>query len=299
MALSEWFKDHYHWQDVKIINEQLIETENGRKRLHLWSDKELLDWHIEWRDRCSVTPYVLADRMIRNRNQEAFSAWNNGWLTIHDDVSHSYDKECAEQIGMTIGAMIQHGKETHSKVQPSVQTEPAFPKLQRYVSRFEDRRLMLLTFISEAKSRMKKAEALIEHVNEPLPLLDPIRTTEQVKKMYQIVIWYGTNEYPERGYRSLRQFLSEFLHENGEESFKKLLDGMYTADKLTREQAILLLAECLKPYELDPLVRVAEHNPTKEEIECCMNQVERDWESSRKLVQLISASIDKKKVAIS
>ncbi len=94
MEMLELLKKQYHWQKIKVINEESIETEQGRKRLRFWTDKELLGWHIEWRDNCGVTPYVLADRMIRSKEQDAALSWKDGWLTVHDEVDRpSFVKE--------------------------------------------------------------------------------------------------------------------------------------------------------------------------------------------------------------
>lgn len=298
MELLDWLKEHYQWQDVKFVNEALIETEQGHKRLRYWSDKALLDWHIKWRDSCSVTPYVLADRMIRSKEQEAALAWKDGWLTVHDEVTDShFIKERAEEIGMMIGAMIGHGVTTDSTVKPVSQDEPAFPQLYAHAPLFHGSQQSLLTsLLKEAETRMKKANALRERLkDEPLPLLDPITSFKQAKQVYQVLIWYGTMESPERGYRSLCVFLGRWLDAFGKEALEELLSGMYVEERVTREQAILLLAECLKSYELDPLVQLMKRNPSDREIEQALQHATREWEQSKQLVQMISASIDKKK----
>lgn len=298
MELLDWLKQQYQWQDVKFVNEELIETEQGKKRLCYWSDKALLDWHIEWRDGCSVTPYVLADRMIRNKEQEAALSWKEGWLTVHDEVADSpFVKARARDIGTMIGAMIQYGIATESPVETVLQDEPTFRQLYMYVSHLsKEQQLLVTTLLNEAGIRMRKATALRKQLkDETLPLLDPIESIKQAKQVYQVLIWNGSTERPERGYRSLRIFLGDWLDTFGKEAFCELLGGMYLEERLTREQAILLLGECLKPYELDPLVILIKQNPSEREIEQTLEQATKEWEQAKHLVQMISASIDQRK----
>ncbi|WP_332689538.1 hypothetical protein [Halalkalibacter lacteus] len=298
MELLDWLKENYQWQSVKFVNEALIETEQGRKRLRYWSDKALLDWHIEWRDRCSVTPYMLADRMIRNKDQEASISWKGGWLTVHDEVDQSAVVSQSEtEIGKMIGAMVHYGVQSAVDVDSVPQKEPMYSELYSHVPFLRDsHRQFIAPLLMESEKRMKKAIALkASFKNETLPLLDPITTPKQAKKVYQVLIWFGTRQPPERGYYSLRMFLSEWLEKYGRESLEILLAGMYEDDRVTREQAILLCAECLHPYELDSLVMMLERNPRDTEIEEELQKITKEWERSKVLVQVISASIDKKK----
>jgi hypothetical protein len=298
MELLDWLCENYQWQNVKFVNEALIETEKGRKRLRYWSDKALLDWHIEWRDRCSVTPYVLADRMIRNKDQNASISWKDGWLTVHDEVEQdAVVSQSEKEIGKMIGAMIHYGVQSTVDIETVQQKEPMYAHLYTHVPLLRDtQRQFMTSLLKESEVRMKKATALKESLkNVSLPLLDPITTPNQAKKVYHVLIWFGTKQFPERGYYSLRIFLSEWLEKYGIESLEKLLAGMYEDDHVTREQAILICTECLRPYELDSLVNMLEQNPRDTEIEEEIQRITKKWERSKILVQVISASIDKKK----
>ncbi|MFC0469435.1 hypothetical protein ACFFHM_02480 [Halalkalibacter kiskunsagensis] len=297
MELLDWLCENYQWQNVKFVNEALVETEQGRKRLRYWSDKALLDWHIEWRDRCNVTPYVLADRMIRNKDQEAAISWKGGWLTVHDEVDQgAVVSQSEKEIGRLIGAMIHYGVQSTADIEPVQQKEPMYSKLHSHVPYLrESHRQFVSALLKESEIRMKKATALQASLNERLPLLDPVTTPKQAKMVYDVLIWFGTRQLPERGYYSLRMFLSEWLEKYGKESLESLIEGMYEKDRVTREQAIFLCSECLCPYELDNLVMILERNPTEAEIEEEILNIKKEWEQSKILVQVISSSIDKKK----
>lgn len=127
MELLDRLKEQYEWQDVKFVNEQLVETELGRKRVRYWTDKALLDWHIAWRDGCSVTPYMQTDRMIRNKDQQAWIDWKEGWLTVHDEVDNSFRLNQSDQkVGQMIGTMIAYGLRANPELDPAKPKEPLF-----------------------------------------------------------------------------------------------------------------------------------------------------------------------------
>lgn len=296
MELLDWLKERFAWQDVRLVNEALVETEQGRKRLRYWSDKELLDWHIEWRDHCRVTPFILADRMIRATNKEPTLEWKDGWLTVHDEVTGSVpSREVAEKIGLMIGTMIAFGLETEAKVEPAEKREPLYAELRESLHFLpREQHSFVSSLVREATVRMKKAAALESKLaEERLPLLDPLRFSKQVRHVYQVMIWRGTMERPERGYFTVRSFFENWLEHYGKDACLELWDGMqaYVSD----EQAMLLLAELLKPYELDSLVTLPETNPTNAAISREINQLVAKWERSKELVALLSSAIDSRR----
>ncbi|MCL7748089.1 hypothetical protein [Halalkalibacter alkaliphilus] len=298
MELLDWLKENYQWRNVKFVNEALIETDHGRKRLRYWSDKALLDWHITWRDKCSVTPYMLTDRMIRNKEQEPAIEWKDGWVTVHDEVDQPLQVVSNEdKIGNMIGCMIHYGLHSTTEMKPKNVKEPMFRSLYSHLSYFnEQQRTFIRSLLRESDHRMKKVKMLQEQVKEEkMPLMDPISSTDQVKKVYDVIIWYGTKQHPELGYYSLREFLATWLDQHGKDSATRLISAIVEHEKVSRDQAMLLLIECLKAYELDRLVAVVKRNVTDKEIEGELQKVTSEWERSKELVQVISSLIEKKK----
>ncbi|MCM3715085.1 hypothetical protein M3202_13435 [Alkalihalobacillus oceani] len=296
MELLDWLKERFAWQDVRLVNEALVETEQGRKRLRYWSDKELLDWHIEWRDHCRVTPFILADRMIRATNKEPALEWKDGWLTVHDEVTGTVpSKEVAEKIGLMIGTMIAFGLETEAAVEPVVKREPLYAELRESLPILpQEQHAFVSSLVREAAVRRKKAAALESKLaDERLPLLDPLHFSKETRHVYQVMIWQGTMERPERGYFTVRSFLESWLEHYGKDGCLELWKGMQTY--VSNEQAMLLLAELLKPYELDSLVTLLETNPTDAAISGEINQLVAKWERSKELVALLSSSIDSRR----
>lgn len=298
MELLDWLKENYQWRNVKFVNEALIETEHGRKRLRYWSDKALLDWHITWRDECSVTPYMLADRMIRNKDQEAAITWKDGWLTVHDEVKQAvHGKSYEEKIGKMIGSMIAYGLNKEITIKPVERQEPQFRTLYSHIPFLkEEDKSYVRALLQESDLRMNKVKEMKKQVkDENLPIIDPAMSIDQAKTVYDLMIWYGSNQYPEEGYYSLRNFLGNWLEEHGKESATKLIRAIVDHENVSHDQALLLLIECLKAYELDHLVAVLKENRPNLEMEETLQNVTNEWERSRELVEVISVMIENKK----
>lgn len=301
MELLDCLKEHYQWKNVKFVNETLIETESGHKRLHYWSDKVLLDWHIIWRDHCSDTPYVLLDRMIRSVKQKAAIEWEDGWITVHDQIEQPYPIRGQEaNVVKVVAAMIDYGLEEHKDINPIQMKEPIYQELYKSMPYFlPEQKAFLSSVLREADVRMKKAVSLSKLTEGSLPIIDPITSVNQLKKVFNVLFWYGTVREPERGYYSFSLFLKEWLDTFGKESVETFLQQLFEDPRISKDQILLLLSECLKPFELDSLVDLMKQKPTDVEIQRGIDLVKEDWEKSKQLVQIISVTIDKKKVLAS
>ncbi|WP_088103722.1 hypothetical protein [Halalkalibacter urbisdiaboli] len=298
MELLDCLKDQYHWNDIQFIDNHLIETEHGEKRIRFWYDQELLDWHTQWRDQCSITPCVLIDRMIRTKDNETAIKWRDGWITIHDELKDVFPQRGEEETwGLMLGTMVKKGKQFESRYIEKQYEKPNLRLIDDHHTRLNKREQMLLAqCLTEAKERSKKAEQLRRSCkNEAVPLLDPIHSSQQAKRVYHVLVWTGTENPPERSYRSYHSFLVKWLSKNGQASLELLLDAMERTGGFTREQALLLLAECLEPTELIPISLQFEQNADETAIRQAIEASLSEWEYSKRLVKVISSWLDKKK----
>ncbi len=297
MELLDYLKERYPFRKVEFVNHNLIETEQGLKRIRYWENKELLDWHIEWRDRCSVTPCILIDRMIRTKDKQAFARWENGWLTVHDELNDSFKQNGKEAVwGQLLGTMIKHGLTAETKVTAKEKQSPKFNKLPLHTVKLDEgQRQLLQRCIEESNYRVKKSEQLLTRSRDEVPpLLDPIYSLHQAQQMYNILVWKGGDGRPERSYRSLCALLSDWCAQHGEASLQELLDEIERVGELSREQCLLLVSECLLPYELDRVVDACESTSVSAtELKQTVDYSLMEWERSRHLVQALSRWVDK------
>ncbi|WP_100405013.1 hypothetical protein [Bacillus solitudinis] len=297
MELLDWIKEQYQWRDVEFVNEAIIETEHGRKRICSWKDKSLLEWHTTWRDRCSVTPHLLMNRMIRNKDQQSFVEWKDGWLTAHDEPTDIFPQQGEEVIwGALLSTMIQEGKKVELAGAKLRDHNPSLEEREDVLNALEiEDKDLVFSCLMEAKIRQKKA-ALLREMNhdETLPFFVPISSPQQAKQVFDVFIWCGTDEPPEKSYQPLRTFLGDWLYQHGQASVEDLLNSMYDHGGLTKEQGLLLLAECLEPTELRRLTSdrgANEKHVTSEEVRAFM----KEWNQTKQLVGVLSGWLDKKK----
>ncbi|MFA9458270.1 hypothetical protein ACERJO_16070 [Halalkalibacter sp. AB-rgal2] len=298
--LIDFLQENYNWGDVSYINNELIKTDKGLKRIRYWEDKQLLEWHISWRDHCSDTPYILMDRMLRTRNHKPYAEHEDGYITAHDEVVARYPISGQEPIiAKAIVSFIQYGLRTETNIIPQPVSKCFYENGDSYVPHLEENRRMECEFlIREGEMREKKANALMELTDStPLPYLDPMMSTDQMRSVAQVLYWVGTMEVPVVGYEHIARFLRNWYVEEGEQSCKKLMQGI--VNQLEREQSIQILAEMLRPYELnDWQINVGDGAIDRESFEERFQLVKKEWDISKQLVRMMSKMIDKKKVSV-
>ncbi|KGA97627.1 hypothetical protein AJ85_04760 [Alkalihalobacillus alcalophilus ATCC 27647 = CGMCC 1.3604] len=299
MELLDWLKENYQWKEAQFINQAILETDQGRKKIQYWLNKEILDWHIVWRDCCSVTPHVLVDRMIRTKAEEPFVEWKDGWVTVHDEIE-DYFLEKGKEIewGTFFGALIRFGQLTKAEVKEQKRFSRKYEEISNLLPVIKsEQRAILSDCLKEVHFRVKKSEQLVKLAgSEQVPLMDNIYSVRQAKKVYEVLFWNGTVEAPVRSYQGLRQLFLYWLQEHGEESLEKVVETMRTVEGFPDEQVMLFIAECLIPYELN---RVAEEiqrtDVTDHDIEQAIRFSLIEWERSKKLVTFMSRWLDQKK----
>ncbi|GAE30206.1 hypothetical protein [Halalkalibacter hemicellulosilyticus] len=298
--LIDFLQENYNWRDVSYMSNELVKTDKGLKRIRYWEDKQLLKWHISWRDHCSDTPYLLMDRMLRTRNQKPYAEHEDGYITAHDEVVDRYPISGQEPIiANTIVSFIQYGLKTEVNIFPQRVSKCVYDHLDSYIPYLrEDQRMDCDFLIREGEMREKKADALMELTDStPLPYLDPMMSTDQMRSVAKVLYWVGTMEVPVVGYEHVARFFRHWYVEEGEQSCIKLMQGV--VDQLEREQLIQILAEMLKPYELnDWQINVEDGTIDRETLEERFQLVKKEWDISKQLVHIMSKMIDKKKVSV-
>ncbi|MDV2684879.1 hypothetical protein RYX56_10915 [Alkalihalophilus lindianensis] len=301
MELVDWLKAQYGFKQVEFINEAVILTDQGRKRIRSWSDSSLLEWHVEWRDRCHYTPIVLTDRMIRTKEEEAAAKWKEQWITLHDEIEEVYPQLDHEKAwGMLMGLMITHGLEerqlerVYKEELPSYEWNPMLLNGLR-----DDIQDQLIRYHKEALVRSKKAERIrSQQRNVKQPLLDLFQSPDQARRIYEVLIWRGTNEQAHLGYQSLRQFLINWQIVNGTKSLEKVIASIGHTEGFNKDQALLFIVEVLEPYEWAALTRSLMSNESERQIEEKLTKMSNEWEAARQLVSILGRWIDDQKKVV-
>lgn len=294
-------KMEYGLSDLKWIKtDQIFQSENGKKRIRIWKDKQLLQWHIKWRDEISKQSGILLDRMIRTKDGEPFFICDKGWATIHDEVEEVFPSLGKEQEwGRLLGTSLAYGLNQSDECQ-------RFKKKQDIPLKAVKQTIVQLNNIDpiaknilersyyEANRRSKKALQLSRRSqSKKLPILTPSITLADAKEVFFNLFWVCGADQPLQGYEPIRNFLENWYIKNGEKSIVHLLDSINIYFPLKADQGMLLLAEFLTPYELTRAVSklVTQEYETME----IMDEYFKGWETTRKLVLLISNWIEEER----
>ncbi|MCT8137504.1 hypothetical protein H1D32_06955 [Anaerobacillus sp. CMMVII] len=299
MDMLRRVKMEYGLSELKWVNaNQIFQSESGMKRIRIWKDKQLLQWHIKWRDEISKQSGILLDRMIRTKNGEPFFICDKGWATIHDEIEESYPSKGKEKDwGRLFGTALAFGLKQSDECQRfrKMQDQP-LNEIKETISKLKTldpmAKLVLERSYFEAIKRRRKALDLRERIQiNKLPILTPFITLADAKEVFFNLFWVCGEEQPIKGYDPMRKLLEEWYIKNGEASTIDLLNSINNYFSLKGDHGVQLLAECLVPSELGRTVSQLETKTDKETANV-MNQFFNSWETSRKLVILLGNWIE-------
>ncbi|WP_209121996.1 hypothetical protein [Alkalihalobacillus sp. BA299] len=306
MDILPLIQENYPFEIISKLDDGIINTNQGRKRYRLWNDENLLNWHQEWRDKCSQVPYQLTDRMLQTKDENKAIKIEDGWLTVHDELEDLFPtKDYEQKWACIIARMIEFGEQKKDDIQVAGKRDfPSISQWKIWVNTTsvlnEKKRMILQSCIQEAMRRKHKSLELTKsNKNKRLPIMDKISSLTQAKKIFDLFVWQGTSDAPECGFISFTSFLQQWAGENGEESLLKLLNGIDEQIQLRQNYGTDLLAEAWLPWELaDSMERFQQCEET-EEVDVHFSTFQKEWNERRQLVLSLIKWLneDRKKVA--
>lgn len=300
MDMLRRIKMEYGLSDLKWVKEnQLFDSGYGEKRIRIWKDKQLLQWHVKWRDEISKQSGILVDRMIRTKAGEPFFISDKGWVSIHDEIEERFPCQGREkEWGRLIGVMLAYGLKQKDDCQYLKKQEQLTLSEVSVIDQLPlldpMSKLILARSYYEAKIRSRKADQLIDGIQQKRhPILIPTLTLTSAKQVFLNLFWVCGDNHPVKGYQSIRYFLENWYLENGAASTEKLLEIIDEYFSLKKEQGRLLLSECLLPYEFEQTITELSKNKTSVGTTEIMERYFQSWETSRKLVSLLGNWIER------
>lgn len=296
MDMLRRIKMEYELSDVKWdMKNDTIHSDRGRKKLRIWKDKQLLEWHVKWRDELGKHSGFLVDRMIRTKSSEPFIITDVGWLSLHDFVeeklpSKGKEKEWGKFIGAALKTGMKQNEECHrmkktneltlKEIRGSIERLPLIDPMTK---------LVLERSYFEAKNRIRKAKSLIDHAKHiKQPILAPFTTIKETRQIFLYLFLECGVGHPIRGYQPIRKLFIDWLEQNGEESLRKLVNEIDNHFSLKKEHGFLLLADILMPFEIESTIHTLHQVKTELEMNRVMTNFYNSWETSRKLVLFLS-----------
>ena len=285
----------YGLSDLKWIKEnETFRSEYGSKRVRFWKDKQLLEWHVKWRDEISKQSGVLLDRMIRTEDGNPFFYCDKGWVTIHDEIEEPFplarkEEDWGRLIGTILAVGLKQLDECHRlKKRKDLTLKAVHGGLKNDHDPMA--KLVLERSYFEAKSRVRKAHILRDRIHPiKLPILTSLTRLTNAKQVFFHLFWVCGADEPVRSYKPIRNLLEEWFEKNGEASTIKLLNEINRYFTLKGDQGRLLLSECLLPYEYESAINeLSTCNQSVDITTTVMDKFFQRWETSRNVVLLLS-----------
>ncbi|MBU9710987.1 hypothetical protein [Evansella tamaricis] len=300
MLRLETIKESYGFKEVTWeVDGKILKTEKGLKRLSHWTEKDNMEWHINWRDRLAEKTGCLTDRMIQSLYGERKFLSDVGWYTLHDEVTSPFSYQNREkEMGIFFGHYFSTKiEDDHQNLHIDVMnlermsdqiSKPSTAKNNHSTSFIEGLRRESINRLLKAKRLWKEGQ---QAGGEP-PIVTPIDSLDQGKNVFEKLFWQHGTGRPEKGYRSLKIVLSQWLQRYGRNSLYKLLNELDKQLSLRELHAKALLAECLTPREFIQFMNEMKDVKDQQQIEKCKENLSYQWEESLKLVKALSEWLD-------
>ncbi|WP_347549406.1 hypothetical protein ABFG93_18045 [Pseudalkalibacillus hwajinpoensis] len=77
-------KEYGFWELTWLDGPHTFITDSRKKKLSYWRERDLLEYHLNFRDRLFLQSASLCNRMIRTLDGRPYSSFKDGYLSVHD-----------------------------------------------------------------------------------------------------------------------------------------------------------------------------------------------------------------------
>ncbi|PYZ97322.1 hypothetical protein CR205_01590 [Alteribacter lacisalsi] len=302
MAELEQLKAAYGFDKAEwIVKGEKLSTEKGIKVLRRWENNQLMNWHIQWREAVDNRGVCLTNRMIRTMDGDMAFLDLQGWLTLHDEVTSlfSYEGREHELAELTWAAITVGLKMDGADLKRPFLSEQEIVDAVRKLPARTDPVVMSIMkkTLSEAVSRLEKADRLTRLEESRLPVIDPFTGMAQGREIYGQLFWTFSGRFPEKGLRSAASFMKECCSSFGKERFTTFLESLDNSGVFDEDIYLEILREALVPWEfLGTVEQIGKAGPEDpEKAYLLLEAMYREWEQSRAFVLVLSEWLDGKR----
>ncbi|WP_144559317.1 hypothetical protein [Shouchella miscanthi] len=290
--MIERIKEEYGFKQASLESKHKLNTEKGIKQICYWEDEACLKWHMEWRDNCSVAPYVMMNRMLRTVEGAAYMEEDNQFISLHDEVPTGQREDQDEKRwGEILGLMIQAGRKDQSMISLPKELSSDYPILEQAT---REQRLFFRTLFQEANHRLTMAKKIVKSDEMTVPKMDSFTELTGSFRGHMLVV-QGSVKKPEYGYQSFKAFLKSWYERKDEASLHALLNELDKQAMLTANERKAIMATVLIPDELDTLLRgsAASNGQAFSEL---IDYLKREWDKTQSFASALAKWLDAKKV---
>lgn len=294
--ITLFLRQQYGFGHLSIVSEKplIIQTESGLKKIYLWGNEHLLNWHLQWRHRLLCDAFYL-DRMYVTRTGKPFAMIGKMAITCHDAIHEPAERKGNEAAWAAwLGELSAKSRYPSSGRQSDLlgaasQVEEAYLQLQKRPAATDAGSIAGKCFPA-ALERAKQAERLAgSHRSRRLSVLAPdnLHFSQGKWLLGKLFIELGQAN-PAVGYEPLAGFFGSWLEDSGKESLRSLLTYLKNGEYMDEATAELIRAELYYPREWLFLVQalpVLENGRTGEVVET----FKKKWDRSSRTVTIFES----------
>ncbi|WP_226656494.1 hypothetical protein [Pseudalkalibacillus hwajinpoensis] len=289
MNLLTLIAEKYGFKELRWVQTpDVIMTHVGKRKVSYWRERDLLEYHLNFRDRLFFNSGIMCNRMIRTLNQEAFIPIDSGFLTVHDFVEDEFAYELfPEMVGYLLSSLIRCGIE-----QDDSHTLSPFPyretvkALSAVKTLDPESYFLLISLIPDVKKRLCYHKDIL---NGMIPF-----SSHSLKEVMGQLYFECSDEAPV----SMCKVLSNEVHLWYERKKRSDFNHYFNAllSEVDRELRSALIQTVIAPWEWQTCIQSLQNEGSN--VDRVMKEFVEKWEAMKEITGLVGLSILEGRVAV-
>ena len=288
MDLLELIAEKYGFKEISWVRKpEVIMTHLGRRKLSYWRERELLEFHLNFRDRLFSKFGILCNRMIRTLDQQAFIPIHQGYLSVHDSVEDELPfDQFPEMEGYLLSSLIDVSLDVNSyhgfSTFPYRETIKALYKVKTL---YPEPYLLLISLIPEVKKRLCPNKS-ISQLSIPL--------NHSIKEVMGQFYFESSDEKPVPVNEVLPKAVHGWYENKGQTEFKQCFKALF--NEVDRETSSLLIQTIVAPWDWLACIRSLQYEGVN--VNQVMKEFVEKWEAMKEITCSVQLSISEGRVSV-
>ncbi|MBN8208488.1 hypothetical protein JI666_07010 [Bacillus sp. NTK071] len=284
-------KKEFGFEYVSWLDEpKTVLTNVGKKKLSYWRERDLLEYHLNFRDRFFSQYGLLCNRMIRTLDGDGFIQYGDFYITVHDLIEESYTEDLyPEMKGYLLSALVGTAKGiTYS---PKYAYSSKFPyretlkALATIKPLYPKSYTLLVNLIPEVKKRLL--------LDKPSILPPAPYGGYRLKRVMGQLFFEASDAPPLPAYKWIVNEIHLWFKSMTVESFTKswgaLLNGV------DDEMQAYIIQSVIEPWEWRSCILALQQSSHSDQK---IKQFEEEWEATKNIISTLQLSISDRRVSI-
>ncbi|WP_273832625.1 hypothetical protein [Guptibacillus sedimenti] len=290
MDLLVFIAEKYGFKEVSWVRKpEVIMTHLGKRKLSYWRERDLLEYHLNFRDRLFSKCGILCNRMIRTIDQEAFIPIPQGYLSVHDSVEEEFAFELFPEmegylLSSLIGVSVDVNNYDGFATFPYRETLEALSTIKAL---YPEPYLLLVRLIPEVKKRLSHNKSISQ-------LSIPI-SNHSIKEVMGQFYFESSDEGPVPVYEVLPKAIHVWYEKKSQDEFKQCFKALL--DGVDRETSNLLIQTIIAPWDWWSCIQSLQYENVN--VNQVMEEFVEKWETMRKITCSVQLSISEGRVSVS